>query len=60
MWTAESEAGDSDDFIDAPAYTVQTMMELLQHEKVDLLKMDVEGVEFDIIEGLQHAAHPPT
>jgi len=59
MWTAESEAGDSEDFIDAPAYTVQTMMQLLQHEKVDLLKMDVEGVEFDIIEALQHAAHPP-
>lgn len=60
MWTAESEAGDSNDFIDAPAYTVQTMMELLEHDKVDLLKMDVEGVEFEIIEGLQRAKRPPT
>jgi hypothetical protein len=37
MWTAEDEAGDSNDYIDAPAYTVRTMMEKLGHEKVDLL-----------------------
>ena len=59
MWTAEDEAGDSNDFIDSPAYTVQSIMEKLQHERVDLLKMDVEGAEYDIIDGLQHATHPP-
>lgn len=60
MWTAEDEAGDSNDFIDAPAYTVNTMMKLLGHEKVDLLKMDVEGAEYSILAGLQNATHPPT
>jgi FkbM family methyltransferase len=59
MWTAEGEAGDCSDYIDAPAYTVRTIMEKLGHDKVDLLKMDVEGAEYDILDGLQHAAHPP-
>ncbi len=59
MWTAEGGAGDANDYIDAPAYTVRTMMEKLGHTKVDLLKMDVEGAEYDILEGLQQAAHPP-
>jgi len=59
MWTAEGEAGDSSDYIDAPAYTVRTMMEKLGHEKVDLLKMDVEGAEYGILDGLKLASHPP-
>lgn len=59
MWTAEDEAGDADDFIDSPAYTVNTIMEKLQHEQVDLLKMDVEGAEYDILDGLQQATHLP-
>jgi len=59
MWTAEDEAGDSSDFIDSPAYTVHTIMEELQHKRVDLLKMDVEGAEYDILDGLQNATHLP-
>lgn len=59
MWTADASAGDPDDFIDAPAYTVQKLTELLQHEKIDLLKMDVEGVEYAILEELQNAERLP-
>jgi FkbM family methyltransferase len=59
MWTSEDEAGDSSDFIDAPAYTVHRIMSELQHEQVDLLKMDVEGAEYNILEGLQNAVHLP-
>ncbi len=59
MWTAEAEAGDTSDFVDSPAYTVQTIMEKLQHDRVDLLKMDVEGAEYDILEGLQQAQQLP-
>ncbi len=59
MWTADDRAGDTSDFIDAPAYTVHTIMEKLGHEQVDLLKMDVEGAEYDILEGLRTARHLP-
>jgi FkbM family methyltransferase len=59
MWTADENAGDPNDFIDAPAYTIQTIMERLRHDKVDLLKMDVEGAEYDILAGLQNAQHLP-
>ena len=59
MWTADEAAGDPDDFIDASAYTVRTIMELLQHERVDLLKMDVEGAEYDILDGLKGAVRLP-
>mgnify|MGYP001814663903 CR=1 FL=1 len=59
MWTAEGGAGDTDDFIDAPAYTIDSIMQKLQHERVDILKMDVEGAEYEILDGLAGARHPP-
>lgn len=59
MWTAGSAAGDAEDFIDAPAYTIHTIMEKLGHSKVDMLKIDVEGAEYIILEGLQTVANPP-
>ncbi len=59
MWTADRQAGDPDDFMDTPAYTVSAIMDLLQHEKVDLLKMDVEGAEYDILDGLKNARRLP-
>lgn len=59
MWTAGSDAGDATDYIDAPAYTIQTMMEKLAHDRVDLLKIDVEGAEYLILEGLNEVANLP-
>lgn len=59
MWTAEADAGDTGDHIDSPAYTVKSIMEKLDHQRVDLLKMDVEGAEYDIIDGLKGADDPP-
>ena len=60
MWTADDNAGDESDFIDAPAYTVRTMMEKLEHERVDLLKVDVEGAEYEILDSLGDIANLPT
>ncbi len=59
MWTADDNAGDATDFIDAPAYTVQTIMQKLGHAQVDLLKIDVEGAEYDILAGLDGDGCPP-
>lgn len=52
MWTAEGDAGDGSDFIDAPAYTIRSMMQKLGHERVDVLKIDVEGAEYEILDSL--------
>lgn len=59
MWTADNAAGDTGDFIDAPALTVQTIMQKLGHDRIDLLKMDVEGAEYDVLEGLENTSHLP-
>jgi FkbM family methyltransferase len=59
MWTAEGQAGVDSDYIDAPAYTIGTMMEKLGHERVDLLKIDVEGAEYEILDSLDKAKRLP-
>jgi len=59
MWTADGNAGDGTDFIDAPAYTIRTMMEKLQHQRVDLLKIDIEGAEYDVLNGLDKVEQLP-
>ncbi len=55
MWTAESNAADDSDFVDAPAYTIATIMQKLEHKQVGLLKVDVEGAEYEILDGLADA-----
>lgn len=60
MWTADSNAADDSDYVDAPAYTIATIMQKLGHERVDLLKVDVEGAEYEILDGLADAASLPT
>jgi FkbM family methyltransferase len=35
--------------IDAPVRRFQTLMEMLGHTRVDVLKMDIEGAEYDVL-----------
>lgn len=60
MWTADRAAADDSDFVDAPAYTIAAIMRKLGHKKVDLLKIDVEGAEYEILDGLGEGASLPT
>lgn len=60
MWTAEGDAGDGSDFIDAPAYTIRSMMQKLGHDKIDMLKIDVEGAEYEILDSLDKVDRLPT
>ncbi len=59
MWTADRDAGDPDDFIDVPAYTFASLMQQLEHNRVDLMKMDVEGAEHDVLNALEHSPYLP-
>src|SRR5215470_13100547 len=41
--------GRGDDVIQAPVYRLTTIMKLLGQETIDVLKMDVEGAEYDVL-----------
>ena len=42
----------NDDSIEVEVKKLRTIMEELEHEKIDLLKMDIEGAEYQVIEDL--------
>lgn len=35
--------------VEAPVHTLQTIMKRLGHDRLDLLKMDIEGAEYDVL-----------
>lgn len=51
--------GDSE-AVSCPVYTLSTIMKMLGHEQVDLLKLDIEGSEYDVIENILHDRIPIT
>jgi len=52
-WAASSQEGqDEAEGVTVDAFTVQSMARKLGHDHIDLLKMDIEGAEYDVIEGL--------
>ena len=52
MFTFHTEALDRDDGVEVEALRLDSMMRRLGHDKIDLLKMDVEGAEYDVLQGL--------
>ncbi len=42
----------SGDAVRAPVYRLRTIMQMLGHEKIDVLKMDIEGAEYGVIADL--------
>lgn len=59
MWTADPGQADSSSAIVTPAYTLESIMRELGHERIDLLKLDVEGAEYDAIDAMLRAAARP-
>lgn len=41
--------------LEVPVYTLQTLMQRLGHTHIDVLKMDIEGAEYDVIDHLLDA-----
>lgn len=55
MFTMIPEEETKDDVIEVPAYSLSTIAEKLGHQRIDLLKMDIEGAEYEVLEGLLHS-----
>ena len=41
-----------------PVHRLQTVFEKLGHERIDILKMDIEGAEYKVIEDIIHSSIP--
>ena len=52
MYTLVVEESSEESGIDVPAYTITTLVEKLGHSRIDLLKLDIEGAEYDVLDGL--------
>lgn len=52
MFTMIPEEETRDDVIEVPAYSLSTIVDKLGHERIDLLKMDIEGAEYEVLNGL--------
>ena len=59
MYTLVPEPASVDNAIEVPAYTVGSIAKRLDHTKIDLVKMDIEGAEYDVIDGILAGEHRP-
>ncbi|MDA0679968.1 MAG: FkbM family methyltransferase [Proteobacteria bacterium] len=60
MFTMIPEEGTKHDVIEVPAYSLKSITEKLGHDRIDLLKMDIEGAEYEVLEGLLGSPVLPT
>jgi FkbM family methyltransferase len=51
--------GEDKDAIKVPGISFNSIVQKLAHKKIDLLKMDIEGAEYEVIEGILAARHRP-
>ena len=60
MYTMIAEDETQDDAIEVPAYSLSTISGKLGHDKIDLMKMDIEGAEYEVLDGLLASPIKPT
>ncbi|MDZ7803349.1 FkbM family methyltransferase [Thiohalophilus sp.] len=59
MYTLIAEEGVADSGVDVPAFTIGSIMAKLGHDHIDLMKIDIEGAEYDVLENmLDHSIKP--
>lgn len=59
MYTMIAEEATRQDEIEVPAYSLSTITAKLGHRHIDLLKMDIEGAEYEVLEGLLASSVKP-
>jgi FkbM family methyltransferase len=52
MFTMIPEEETKDDAIEVPAYSLSSISTRLGHDRIDVLKMDIEGAEYEVLQGL--------
>ena len=52
MYTCVPQAGIDNDSLSVPSKRLGTILTLLGHERLDILKMDIEGAEYDVLSDL--------
>jgi len=52
MFTMIPEEETIDDVIEVPAFSLSSITAKLAHNRIDVLKMDIEGAEYEVLEGL--------
>ncbi len=60
MFTMIPEDETKDDAIEVPAYSLSSIAQKLGHDRIDVLKMDIEGAEYEVLEGLLESPVLPT
>lgn len=60
MYTMIAEEETIIDAIEVPAYSLSTISEKLGHQQIDLLKMDIEGAEYEVLDALLVSPILPT
>lgn len=60
MYTMIAEEETREDAIEVPAYSLSTISEKLGHRQIDLMKMDIEGAEYEVLDGLLASPIKPT
>ena len=52
MFTMIPEEETKNSVIEVPAYCLSTITKKLGHDRIDVLKMDIEGAEYEVLDGL--------
>ena len=59
MFTMIAEDYNVEDAIEVPAFCLSSVAEMLGHTQIDLLKIDIEGAEYEVLEGLLESPIKP-
>lgn len=59
MYTIHNQEEQRNDGISVEAFTIESMAKRLGHEKIDLLKIDIEGAEYDVFDSLLNSSLRP-
>jgi FkbM family methyltransferase len=59
MYTMVPEDGSRDAAVEVPAFSLASIASKLGHSQIDLLKMDIEGAEYEVLDTLLESAVKP-